>query len=122
MQQKLILTGTSDNINALMDEIKIHAFVHNVAIEASKPESGMRVWIDAALRKKSPKGDIERNATWCRHAYTYYPTCRYSGKPNLSNTDVECMHKDTPNCHCGTNHLGINECPLDNPENGGGAP
>ena len=49
MQQKLTLTGTESSLNALMEEIKIHAFVHNVAIEASKPESGMRAWIDEAL-------------------------------------------------------------------------
>ena len=49
MQQKLILTGTSNNINALMEEIKIHAFVHNVAIEASKTEGGMNEWINEAL-------------------------------------------------------------------------
>ena len=56
MQQKLILTGASDNIYALIEEIKIHAFVHNVAIEASKPEGGMNEWINEALDKTLGKG------------------------------------------------------------------
>ena len=44
MQQKLILTGTHKDINALIEEICARASIHNVEIEAPTPES--RQWLE----------------------------------------------------------------------------